>query len=49
MDFLLEIGTDCGIQYLEHIIHGLDESASEFHEKLIDLYLAKAAKDQAGE
>ena len=28
------------VAYLEHIIHTLGEEGSEFHEKLIDLYLA---------
>ncbi|GAA6019853.1 hypothetical protein JCM11491_004841 [Sporobolomyces phaffii] len=39
------------IDYLEHIIHGLGEQGSEFHEKLIELYLGsvRSAEKQRGE
>ncbi|ORY62729.1 hypothetical protein BCR35DRAFT_308965 [Leucosporidium creatinivorum] len=40
MAHLERIGSDVCITYLEHIIHTLGEEGSEFHEKLIELYLA---------
>lgn len=40
MAHLERIGPDVCIAYLEHIIHTLGEEGSDFHEKLIELYLA---------
>lgn len=40
MAHLERIGPDICIAYLEHTIHTLGEQGAEFHEKLIDLYLA---------
>lgn len=40
MAHLETIGQDVCIAYLEHTIHVLGETGSEFHEKLIELYLA---------
>jgi len=40
MAHLERIGADVCVTYLEHIIHTLGEEGSEFHEKLIELYLA---------
>ncbi|CEQ42822.1 SPOSA6832_04686 [Sporobolomyces salmonicolor] len=40
MAHLEGIGRDVCIRYLEHIIHVLGEQGAEFHEKLIELYLA---------
>lgn len=41
MHHLERIGADVCISYLEHIIHHLGEEGAEFHEKLIELYLAE--------
>ncbi|GAA5871131.1 hypothetical protein JCM1840_007600 [Sporobolomyces johnsonii] len=40
MAHLEGIGRDVCIKYLEHIIHVLGEQGADFHEKLIELYLA---------
>ncbi|KAI5477615.1 rab guanyl-nucleotide exchange factor [Pseudohyphozyma bogoriensis] len=40
MHHLEKIGSDVCATYLEHIIHQLGEEGAEFHEKLIELYLA---------
>lgn len=40
MAHLERIGPSVCMAYLEHIIHQLGENGSEFHEKLIELYLA---------
>lgn len=40
MAHLERIGSRVCMRYLEHIIHTLGEEGSEFHEKLIELYLA---------
>ena len=41
MAHLERIGPDVCITYLEHIIHHLGEEGAEFHERLIELYLAQ--------
>jgi hypothetical protein len=45
--FLEKVGPDVCQAYLEHIINGMGEDGPEFHEKLIELYLAqvRASKD----
>ncbi|GAA5946072.1 hypothetical protein JCM3775_007212 [Rhodotorula graminis] len=40
MAHLDEVGRDVCIRYLEHIIHVLGEQGVDFHEKLVELYLA---------
>ncbi|GAA6062923.1 hypothetical protein JCM10212_007154 [Sporobolomyces blumeae] len=48
MAHLERIGRGVCIRYLEHIIHTLGEEGSEFHEKLIELYLdAMQSADKA--
>ncbi|GAA5890028.1 hypothetical protein JCM6882_009206 [Rhodosporidiobolus microsporus] len=44
MAHLEKIGRDVCIRYLEHIIHELGELGAEFHEKLIELYLAEVVQ-----
>lgn len=49
MRFLEDIGPDSCIGYLEHVIDVWEENGAEFHDKLSELYLAKAqtaSKDQ---
>ncbi|KAK4703357.1 Vam6/Vps39-like protein vacuolar protein sorting-associated protein 39, partial [Phenoliferia sp. Uapishka_3] len=48
MKHLDRIGPDVCSKYLEHIIHHLGESAPEFHERLIELYLDSIHKKAAG-
>lgn len=49
MAHLERIGADVCATYLEHIIHTLGEEGSEFHEKLIELYLAAVHRPNACE
>lgn len=46
MHHLESIDSNVCAAYLEHIIIGLDETGAEFHEKLIELYLADIKPDQ---
>ena len=39
--YLEKVGPDTARGYLEHIINGLGENGPEFHEKLVELYLAE--------
>lgn len=48
MAHLDSIGPDSCINYLEHIIHVLGERGSDFHEKLIELYLGTAQSAGTG-
>lgn len=48
MAHLERIGPDVCISYLEHTIHVLGENGSEFHEKLIELYLASVKETTSG-
>ena len=41
MAHLDKISRQACVAYLEHVIHQLDEQGPEFHEKLIELYLAE--------
>ncbi|GAA6044405.1 hypothetical protein JCM8097_002743 [Rhodosporidiobolus ruineniae] len=41
MAHLEKIGREVCIRYLEHVVHQLGEQGAEFHEKLIELYLAE--------
>lgn len=46
MAHLENVGSEVCVKYLEHIIHELGEQGSDFHEKLIELYLGS---DQSAE
>lgn len=46
--FLEKIGPDVCQQYLEHIIDALGEDGPEFHEKLVELYLAQVKASKEG-
>lgn len=46
LDFLHGIDSKLEIKYLQHIIHELNDSTPEFHQRLIDVYLA-GLKSQA--
>lgn len=46
-DFLAEQNEDACIAYLEHLVHSLGEEGAEFHDRLAELYMTKAQKDQA--
>lgn len=48
MAHLENVGRDACTKYLEHVIHQLGEQGSEFHEKLIDLYLAAVREPSQG-
>ncbi|GAA5966350.1 hypothetical protein JCM21900_005140 [Sporobolomyces salmonicolor] len=48
MAHLEGMGRDVCIRYLEHIIHVLGEQGAEFHEKLIELYLAVVQSSGTG-
>lgn len=43
------IGADVCRDYLEYIIHTLGEDGPEFHEKLIELYLARVREEKSDE
>ncbi|GAA5948447.1 hypothetical protein JCM10213_004425 [Rhodosporidiobolus nylandii] len=45
---LEQIGRDVCIKYLEHVIHDLGEDGAEFHEKLVELYLAEVLEEGGG-
>lgn len=49
MQYLEKINLDACVGYLEHVIHGLNESGAEFHDKFAEIYLdrAKAAAKKA--
>lgn len=44
MAHLEKVGRDVCIKYLEHIVQELGELGADFHEKLIELYLAEVAQ-----
>jgi hypothetical protein len=48
MAHLEKVGRDVCINYLEHIVHELGESGADFHEKLIELYLAESTQGKKG-
>jgi hypothetical protein len=45
--FLEKTDANAAVGYLEHVIHALGEKGADFHDKLAELYLARAraAKD----
>jgi len=49
MAHLDKVGRDVCSRYLEHIIDVLDEQGADFHEKLIELYLAEVQSSASGE
>ncbi|BGP49482.1 Vacuolar morphoproteinsis protein 6 [Rhodotorula kratochvilovae] len=48
MAHLEKVGRDVCIRYLEHIIHELGEQGADFHEKLVELYLAAVQAPPSG-
>ncbi|GAA5999473.1 Vam6p [Rhodotorula paludigena] len=48
MAHLEKVGRTACTNYLEHVTHQLGEQGSEFHEKLIDLYLAAVREPSQG-
>ncbi|GAA6050759.1 hypothetical protein JCM3770_006612 [Rhodotorula araucariae] len=48
MAHLEKVGRDVCIRYLEHIIHELGEQGADFHEKLVELYLAAVQAPSSG-
>lgn len=46
VDFLAKENEDACIAYLEHAIHTLNETGAEFHDRLAELYLGRAVKDE---
>lgn len=47
VDFLAKENKDACITYLEHAITGLEENGADFHDRLAELYLEKAKKDES--
>ena len=47
VDFLARENKDACIVYLEHAIQTLEEHGAEFHDRLAELYLEKAKKDES--
>ncbi|BGP41330.1 Vacuolar morphoproteinsis protein 6 [Rhodotorula kratochvilovae] len=48
MAHLEKVGRDVCIRYLEHIVHELGEQGADFHEKLVELYLAAVQAPPSG-
>lgn len=48
--FLEKTDANAAVGYLEHVVHALGEKGADFHDKLAELYLARAraAKDSGG-
>lgn len=49
LEFLANHGSALEIQYLEHIINELGEKDADFHQHLIDLYIAELKRDGLGD
>lgn len=46
VEFLVGQNKDACVMYLEHAIDTLEEIGAEFHDRLAELYLEKAKKDE---
>lgn len=46
VEFLAKENKDACVVYLEHAIQTLEENGAEFHDRLAELYLDKAKKDE---
>lgn len=49
LDFLTEIDKKLEAQYLEHIINELGDAEPDFHQRLVDLYIAELKQDELDE
>lgn len=49
IDFLQDIDRKLAMTYLEHIIHGLDDTTPDFHQKLVSIYVEGLKLNDFGE
>jgi hypothetical protein len=48
LDYLQNIDSKLAVTYLEHVIYELDDQTPDFHQRLLDLYLARLNSKDAG-